>query len=92
MVNFLQHIFHTGHQNSKWQQNDTFFVRYIGCVHIASQNLDKFRLIKEKRIAISLYKDVTLRSQKNIFVIQSCKQELLGLFFPSFIFDSKLDI
>ena len=24
MVNFLQHIFHTGHQNSKWRQNETF--------------------------------------------------------------------
>ena len=40
------------------------FVRYIGCVHIASQKLDKFRLITEKRIAISLYKDVTLHSKK----------------------------
>ena len=41
------------------------FVRYIGCVHIASQKLDKIRLITEKRIAISLYKDVTLYRKKH---------------------------
>ena len=41
------------------------FVRYIGFVHIANQKLDKFRLITEKRIAISLYKDVTIHSEKH---------------------------
>ena len=24
-VNFFQHIYHTGHQNSKWKENETFF-------------------------------------------------------------------
>ena len=43
-----------------------YFVRYIGCVHIQqAKKLDKFRLITEKRIAISLYKDVTLHSEKH---------------------------
>ena len=34
MVNFLQHIFHTGHQNSKWQQNETFFCALHGSFQI----------------------------------------------------------
>ena len=25
MFNFFQHIYHTGHQNSKWRQNETLF-------------------------------------------------------------------
>ena len=25
MLLFFQHIYHTGHQNSKWMQNETFF-------------------------------------------------------------------
>ena len=61
MVNFLQYIFKI--QNGGKMKHS--FVRYIGCVHIARQKLDKFRLITEKRIAISLCKDVTLHSKKH---------------------------
>ena len=60
------------------------FVRYVGCVHIASQKIRQIQAYHRKA-----YCDFTIQrcyssQQINVFVIQSCKQELLGWFFPSF--------
>ena len=39
MFHFFQHIYHTGHQNSKWTQNKTFFgVLRRSLLHIKPTN------------------------------------------------------
>ena len=82
MVNFCSIFFTQGIKIQNGGKMKHSFVRYIGCVHIASQKIRQIQAYHRKRIAISLYIVVTLHS-KNIFVIQSCKQELLGWFFPN---------
>ena len=47
-----------------------------------AKKLDKFRLITENLMVISIQTYVTLHSRKSIFVTQSCKKELLRWFYP----------
>ena len=82
MVNFFAVYFHTPVKIQNRGKMKHSVVRYIDCVHIANQKVGQVQAYHRKKVLRFHYTMVLLFTAKKTFVIQGCKQELSGWFFP----------